>query len=45
LTLSVSKTDGSLAPTPPVAQLMVIYLAADLTRESCKSCPPREDVG
>jgi DNA-binding transcriptional regulator YiaG len=30
---SVTKyIDGSLAPTPPVAQLMLIYLAAELTK-------------
>ena len=31
---SVTKyIDGTLRPTPPVAQLMVIYLAAELTKE------------
>ena len=42
---SVTKyVDGSLAPTPPVAQLMVIYLAAELTREGAVKAVLEEEM-
>jgi DNA-binding transcriptional regulator YiaG len=42
---SVTKyVDGSLAPTPPVAQLMVIYLAAELTREGAVKAILEEEM-
>lgn len=42
---SVTKyIDGTLKPTPPVAQLMVIYLAAELTREGTIKALIEEDT-
>lgn len=42
---SVTKyIDGSLIPTPPVAHLMVIYLAAELTRKGAVRAILKEEM-